>query len=80
MSKGKKALQPIKFRDFQKLIKILGFSLDRIKGSHYIFMNDKNETISVAFGKEINPMMWKVIQQRLLRNKLRITQRLDKIR
>ena len=80
MSRGKKALQPIKAKDFKKLIKTLGFSLDRIRGSHYIYINDKNEMISVAFkGKEVNPMMWKVIQQRLLRHKLRKTRRLNEI-
>lgn len=69
-------MQPIKVKDFQKKMKALGFSLDRVRGDHYIYMNNKNETISVAFkGKEVNPMMWKVIQQRLERNNLRVTQR-----
>ena len=76
MSKGSKAMQPIKVKDFQNKMKELGFKLDRVRGDHYIYMNAKNETISVAFkGKEVNPMMWKVIQQRLLRNNLRVTQR-----
>lgn len=78
MSKGNKAMQPIKVKDFQNKMRALGFSLDRVRGDHYIYMNDKNEMISVAFkGKEVNPMMWKVIQQRLERNNLRVTQRLN---
>ena len=80
MSKGKRALQPIKFRDFDKVVKALGFTLDRTRGSHYIYVNDKHEMISVGFkGKEINPMMWKLVQQRLLRNKLRTTQRFNEL-
>lgn len=64
-------MQPIKVKDFQKFMKANGFYLDRHTGSHYIWMNDRNETIAVSYkGKEINPMMWKLIQQRLLRGKL----------
>lgn len=71
MSKGSHAMQPIKVKDFQKKMKDLGFRLDRVSGDHYIYMNSHNETISVAFkGKEVNPMMWKLIQQRLLRGTL----------
>lgn len=74
MSKGNHAMQPIKVKDFQKHMKALGFRLDRITGDHYIYMNDYNETISVAFhGKEVNPMMWKLIQQRILRGNLQKT-------
>lgn len=71
MSKGNHAIQPIKTKDFQIKMKELGFRLDRISGDHYIYMNPHNETISVAFhGKEVNPMMWKVIQQRITRGNL----------
>lgn len=78
MSKGSRAIQPIKCRDFKNVMKILGFELDRIRGSHCIYINAQNEMIVVPSGhKEINPMLWKVIQQRLLRNNLRTTQRFN---
>lgn len=78
MSKGNRPLQPIKFKDFKNIMKTLGFELDRIRGDHYIYVNANNEMISVAFkGKEVNPMMWKVIQQRILHNNLRKTQRMN---
>lgn len=64
-------MQPIKVKDFQKKMKELGFHLDRHTGSHYIWMNDHNETIAVSYkGKEVNPMMWRLIQQRLQRGTL----------
>lgn len=78
MSKGSRAMQPIKWKDFKNIMKTLGFELDRIRGDHHIYVNANNEMISVAFkGKEVNPMMWKLIQQRLLRNNLQTTQRFN---
>lgn len=74
MGHGGKAMQPIKAKDFQKHMKEIGFRLDRITGDHYIYMNDENETISVAYhGKEVNPMCWKYIQQRIKHGTLRKT-------
>ena len=78
MSKGSRAMQPIKRKDFKNIMKTLGFELDRVRGSHCIYMNAQNEMIVVPSGsKEINPMLWKVIQQRLLHNNLRTTQRFN---
>lgn len=47
----------IQFRDFQKLLLKLGFRLDRIRGSHHIYVHPKvTRALSIQpIGKEAKP-------------------------
>lgn len=50
-------VHPIKYRDFVKLLKRNGYALDRISGSHEVFVNNKGEHISISHHAEINAML-----------------------
>lgn len=50
-------VHPIKYRDFVKLLKRNGYTLDRISGSHEVFVNNKGEHISISHHVEINAML-----------------------
>lgn len=65
------SLKPYKLKDFKKILESKGFSFKRQSGDHLIYMNDNNEGISFATGKEVNAMMAKVILDRIKRNQLR---------
>lgn len=50
-------VHPIKYRDFVRLLKRNGYALDRISGSHEIFVNNRGEHISISHHPEINAML-----------------------
>lgn len=57
------------FRDFTKLLNNNGYKCDRIKGSHYIFENEKGNTISVP--KDLNRMIkFRLIKENNLNERL----------
>ncbi len=45
------------YREFKKLLNKNGYSMDRSSGSHNIFKNAQNKTISVPSGRVLNKML-----------------------
>lgn len=64
-------LPVIKFKKFQKYIEKLGFRFIAINGTHYVYINKEGEQIILPYsGKEVNPIMAKVILNRIEHNHL----------
>lgn len=64
-------LPVIKFKKFQKYIEKLGFEFIARNGTHYVYINKEEEQIILPYsGKEVNPIMAKVILDRIKHNHL----------
>lgn len=46
-------------RDFERLLKVNGYSLDRQKGDHNTYVNDKGNTITVVGGRTMSRMVYR---------------------
>lgn len=76
-----KKLPVIKFRNFQSKLEELGFSLKEKTGTHHIYVNKEGYQIVLPYsGKEVKPIMAKVILNRIKRGNLIKYQTSDVIR
>ena len=64
----------IRFRDFQKLLAALGFRLDRIRGSHHIYVNPKvTRVFSVQpVGSEAKPFQVRQLRDMIVEFDLKL--------
>lgn len=46
-------------REFIQLLKANGYTLDRAKGDHNIYVNDKGNTITVVGGRTMSRMVYR---------------------
>jgi len=74
-------LPVIKFKVFQSMLEELGFKYKERTGTHYIYANSEQYQVVLPYsGKEVNPIMAKVILNRIKRNNLRKFQTSNVIR
>jgi len=66
-----KRMPVIKFRDFQSMLEARGFSLKEKTGTHFIYVDGKGYQVVLPYsGKEVKPIMAKVILDRIKRGNL----------
>lgn len=64
-------LPVIKFKTFQSMLKEYGFSLKEKTGTHFIYVdNDGYQVVLPYSGKEVKPIMAKIIMNRIRRGNL----------
>lgn len=65
------SLPVIKFKDFQHILEEKGFKFKERTGTHLIYVNNENYQVVLPFaGKEVKPIMAKVILNRIKHNRL----------